>query len=188
MGFKSEDNITTHVQTILRYALALRDATGVSHQPTHTLITSSSCAAIDSISLPSPPPLLPFLLEAGISHEVAAAASKVYQLRSDELRRHVQESIVTACRKIAGLPTVALASSADSYIRNVVSSFTEVYLRRLEQWKEEVIQRIKQAPKTLSNAVPKNPRTFNYVSAPIARFQIVLTYLAGICSTIGAFF
>lgn len=189
MGHESEDTFIARMQNILRVANSLKEVTAVSNSSIHSPFRiSHSPVAIGSINLPTPPPLLPSLLEAGLSHEIAVAASKVYQLRSDELRRHVQESILTACRKIAELPTVALASPSDTYIRSVVSSFTEVYLRRLEQWKGEVIQRIKQRPKTLSNAVLKNPRTFNYVSAPIARFQIVLTYLAGICSTIGAFF
>ena len=170
MGLKSEDSTTAHIQSILRFALALRDATDVSHQPSPTAITSSSRAAIDSISLPNPPPLLPFLLDAGISYEIAAAASKLYQLRSDELRRHVQESIATACHKIAELPVVASASPPDSYIRNVVSSFTEVYLRRLAQWKEDVIQRIKQVPRT-PDVVPKSSRTFNHVSISIVQFS-----------------
>ena len=168
MGLKSEDSTTAQLQTILHFAHALRDAAGVSPQSTHSPITSDR-AVIDSISMPNPPSLFPFLLEEGLSHEISIEASKVYKLRSEEFRLHVQESIITACQKIAELPAVALASSPDSLIRKVVAMFTEFYLRRLEQWKEEVIRRIKQAPKTPSKAVPRNSRTFNHVSVSIMR-------------------
>lgn len=189
MGHALEDTIISRMQNILRVANRLKEVTAVSNSPTYSpLRTSRPPVTIDLINLPSPPPLLASLLEAGLTHEIAGAASEVYQLRSDELRRHVQESIMTACHKIAELPTVALASSADSCIRSVVSSFTQVYLHRLEQWKEEVIRRIKQAPKPLSNAVPRESRTFNHVSTSIVQSRLFLTHLAEICSIVGALF
>lgn len=190
MGLKAEDSTTAQMQSILRFAHALRDAASVSSQSSHSLSTSSLRAMVDSISLPNPPPLLPSLLEAGLSHEIAAGASKVYQLRSHELRRHVQESIVTACRKITDLPVAALASSPDSFIRNVVSIFTAVYLRRLEQWKEEIIQRMKQASKAPTDVTPKNSRTFNHVSVSsyVTQYKAILMYLVGIRSIVRALF
>ena len=168
MSFKSEDAYTTELQTVLRIAHALRDATGVSHLNQQYLSPVAHCphALIDSINLPSPHPLLPSLLEAGFNHEIAVSISKAYQLRAKEFKRRIQESSATACREIAELPVVALASSPDALMRKFVFTFTELYTRRLKQWKEEIFQRIKRAPQTLTKAASKNSRTFNQVSIP----------------------
>ena len=185
-----EDVFSARMQNILHIANRLKEVTTVSNSPSHPPIrTGQSSVAIDSIHLPSPRPLLPSLLEAGAGHEIAAAASKIYELRAEELRKYIQESIVTAGHKIAELPVVASASSPDLLIRKVVSSATEVYLQRLGQWKEEIVQRVKQASQSPVNTVPPtNSRTFNHVSIPITQLRPFPIYLAGICSTIGALF
>ncbi|KAF8560027.1 hypothetical protein OG21DRAFT_1492445 [Imleria badia] len=169
MGHRSEDKITAPVQDILRIVHELKEATAVSHSlgSGHSLITTNSPIMIDSINLPSPRPLSPSLLEAGVSHEISAAISKIYQLRAEELRRRIQESVVTTCRGLAELPVVALASSSDLLIRKVVFNFTEFYLRRLEQWKEEIIQDIKHAPETPTKAATSISPSFNHDYVPL---------------------
>ncbi|KAF8445584.1 hypothetical protein L210DRAFT_3527993 [Boletus edulis BED1] len=165
MGFNSEDAYTTELQTVLRIAHALRNAAGVSHLLSP--ITNSLGTVINSINLPSPRPLSPSLLEAGFNHEMAASISKAYQLRAEELRRRIQESIATACREIAELPAAALASSPDGLMRKLVLTLTELYLRRLEKWEEEITQRIKRAPKAPVKVSSKNSRTFNQECVPL---------------------
>lgn len=171
MGLRSEDAYASELQTILRIAHALRDAAGVSHSNQQSLApirTNRSLVAVDSINLPSPPPLLPSLLEAGAGHEISAAANKIYQLRADELRKNIQMSVVTASHKIAELPAVASALSPNLLIRKVVSTATQLYYQRLRHWKEDIIERVKQASKSPTNmATPRNARTFNHVSIPI---------------------
>ncbi|KAH0838013.1 hypothetical protein J3R83DRAFT_6253 [Lanmaoa asiatica] len=167
MGLRSEDAYITELQTALRIARALKDATGVFHQPSHSPIPNDPRTLINSITLPSPHPLLPSLLEAGLSHEIGASISEAYKLRAEELRRRIHKSIVTACRELAELPVVALASPPDLLMRKVVLTSTELYLRRLEQWKEEIIQRIKQAQKPPINVTPRNSRNFNQEYVPL---------------------
>lgn len=161
MGHESEDSIIARMQSILLIAHDLREATATSHPPSHSPLTTSdsSVIQIDSINLPTPQPLLPLLLEVGAAHEIATAASRMYRLRAEELRQHIQESIITVWHKIAELPRAASVPFSDHLMRKVVSTATELYLRRLELWKENV-QRILQR-----SATPiKNSRAFNHVS------------------------
>lgn len=171
MGLKSEDAYTTELQTILRIAYALREATAISCPPSHfPLTTSDVTSVIDAIDLPSPQPLLPSLLEAGITSEIASAASQIYQRRAEELKQHIQESIATTCRKAAESPVLPHVSPPDLLMKKIVPIFTNIYFRRLEEWKEEIVQRIKQASKLPTNtAAPRNARTFNHVSIPITQ-------------------
>lgn len=170
MGHESEDSTIARMQSILLIAHDLREATATFRPPSDSPTTTSDSSAIriDSINLPTPQPLLPFLLEVGATHEIAAAASRVYQLRAGELRQHIRESIVTVWHKIAQLPRAVSVPSSDQLMRKVVSTATEVYLRRLEQWKEDV-QRVTQRSATPIKVAPKNSRAFNHVSVPIVR-------------------
>ena len=174
MGLQPEDPYTAELRTVLRTARALRDAAEGFHPPGHSPITSNPHSMISSINLPCPHPLLPSLLEAGFSRQIAASVSEAYQLRAEELRRRIQESIATTCREIAELPVVPLASSSDVLVTKLVATFTELYLRRLEQWKEDIIQRIKQTPKMPTKAASRNFRTFNQVSVPVIRSYFFL--------------
>ena len=125
---------------------------------------------MDLINLPSPRPLLPSLLEAGFSREIATAASKLYQQRAEEFKRRTETTLIAAWQKIATL-SGASASSLDPLTRKDVSTFTEVYLRCLEEWKEEMVQLLRQSSKVPSKpAPPRNSRSFNHVSTPIYSF------------------
>lgn len=166
MSLKSDDAFTAHLQAILRIAHGLREVAAPALPPSHSpAIPSHTPAVIDSIRLPTPCPLLPSLLEAGVGHEIASAASRIYLQRAEELRHHIQESILATWDKIAELPVIAPALSPDLLIGKVVSTSTEVYLRRLAQWKEEIAQRVKQ----VSNAPPKAAQktAFNHVSESV---------------------
>lgn len=172
MGHKSEDRfITSSVQDILRIAHKMKEVTALSYSFSHSLIAPSDLTIeVDLVNLPSPRPLLPSLLEAGFGREIATEMSKTYQRRAEELRGRIQESVIATCRRIAGLPVVTLGTSPDLLVRKVVSTFTELYLRRLEQWKEEIVQRTRQASKSSAGMVaPRNARTFNYVSLLITQ-------------------
>lgn len=167
MGHKLEDGfITSSVQDILRIVHEMKEATTLSRSSSHSLIAPSDLSIeIDLINLPSPCPLLPSLLEAGFGRGIAAEISKTYQRCAEELRGRIQESVIATCRGIAGLPVVTLGSSPDLLVRKVVSTFTELYLRRLEQWKGEIVRRNMQASRSSTGMVaPRNARTFNYVS------------------------
>lgn len=188
MGLNSEDAYTAELQTVLRIAHALRDATAISCPPSHYLTTSTPTIVLDPISLPTPQPLLPSLLEAGIGFEIASAASQIYQRRAEQFKQHIQESVAATCRKTAESPVLAHASPPDLLMKRVVSIFTDVYFRRLEEWKQEIIQRIKQASELPTKATPRNSRTFNQVSLPNIRSQLLLVCSIGIRSTIGALF
>ena len=168
MDLKSEDPYTTELQTVLRIAHALRETTAISCPPGHSsFIAGNSTAVIDSIHLPSPQPILPSLLGSGIASEVASTASQIYQRRAEELKQHIQESITATCRKAIESPALAHVSPPDLLMKKVMSILTDVYFRRLEEWKEEIIQRIKQASELPPKAAPRNSRTFNQVSVPI---------------------
>lgn len=166
MGLKSDDAYTAELQAVLRIAHALRDAAAISCPTSHSLTTRTATIVLDPIGLPSPQPLLPLLLEAGIASEIASAASQIYQRRAEQLKQHIQESIAATCRKAAESPVLAHASPLDLLMKRVVSIFTDVYFRRLEEWKQEIIQRIKQGSSLPTNAIPRNSRTFNQVSLP----------------------
>lgn len=174
MGHESEDTIVTELQNILHIANRLKELTTLPNSPRHSAIRRTNHpgpVVTDSINLPSPPSLLSALLDAGAGHEIAAAAGKIYQLRAEELRQHIQQSVITAWHKIVELPVVAPASSPDLLIKKVVSTATEVYLQRLGQWKEDIVQRVKQAVRSPANmVVPKNARNFNSVSIPIIQW------------------
>jgi hypothetical protein len=177
---------TARVQNILHIAHGLREATAASNSPGQSSFrTSDSLVLIDSINLPSPCPLLPSLLEAGASSEVASAVSQIYQRRAKQLKQGIQESITTACHKAAEFPT---SLPPDLLVKKLSSIFTEVYIQRLEEWKEQTIQRIKQASMTPVNVAPRNTRTFNHVSAPSITRAYRLIRTAGIRSTAGALF
>lgn len=166
MGLKSEDSYAAQLQAILRIAHDLKEVAAVSLPPSHPpSIPSCGPAIMDSINLPAPRPLFPLLIEAGFSHEIATAASSMYLQRAEELRHHIQKSIMATWLKLADLPVSAPALSLDLLITKVVSTSTEMYLRRLERWKEEIVHRIKQ----ISNAPPKvAPRNaFNHVGESI---------------------
>ena len=168
MNLKSEDAYTTQLQAILRIAQGLREVAAPALPPSHSpAIPSHSPIIIDSITLPSPCPLLPTLLEAGVGHEIASAASRIYLQRAEELRHHIQESILATWHKIAELPVIVPALSPDLLIRKVVSTSTDVYLRRLAQWKEEIARRVEQASNTPPKAAQKN--AFNHVSESIVQ-------------------
>lgn len=131
-----------------------------------TILSNITSAMIDLISLPNPRPLLPSLLEAGFSHENATVASQLYQQRAEEFKRRTETTLIAAWQKMATLPG-ASASSLAPLTRREFSTFTEVYLRCLEEWKEEMVQFLKQAPKVPSKAAPpRNSCSFNHVSTP----------------------
>lgn len=141
---------------------------------------------IDLIDLPSPQPLLPSLLDAGFSHDIATTASQLYQQRAEEFKRRTETTLIAAWHKMATLPG-ASASSLDPLTRKDVSNFTQVYLRCLEEWKEEMVQLLKRASsKAPSKAgLPRNSRSFNHVGTLIdgcTSFE----KLAGVFATIGA--
>lgn len=190
MDHKSEDKTTAPIQDILRVVRDLKEVTAASYLlgGDHSFITTNSPIDLDSINLPSPRPLLPSLLEAGVSHEISAAISKIYHLHAEQLRRRIQDSVVTTCRGLAELPVVAFASSPDLLTRKVVFNFTEFYLRRIEQWKQEIIQRIKHTPETLTKTTTRISPTFNHVGASIVQSQIPLTCLTGLYSVVGTLF
>ncbi|KAF8560024.1 hypothetical protein OG21DRAFT_1492442 [Imleria badia] len=122
---------------------------------------------IDLLKLPSPRPLLPSLLEAGFSHEIASAASKLYQQRAEQFKRRTEAMLIAAWQKIATLPG-ASTSSLDPLTGKDLSTFTEVYLRCLEEWKEEMVQLLRQASKVPSKAAPpKNSHSFNHEYLPL---------------------
>ena len=169
MDHNSNNVAVAHVQSILRIANQLKEATASFSSSHQTINSSNSLTIADSISLPSPHPLLPPLLEAGVDHEIATAADKIYQRHAEEFKQHIEQTITTACLTMA--PSAgASVSSPDPLVNKVVSTFTEIYLRRLALWREEVIQRVKQAPKTPTKTAPKSSRSFNQVNAPIILF------------------
>lgn len=166
MGHNLQE-FTVQVQNILRIAHDSREATAASNSPSHSSFrTNDSLVVIDSINLPSPSPLLPSLLEAGASSEVASAVSQIYQRRAKQLKQAIQKSITTACHKAAEFPTFTSSLPPDLLMKKLSSIFTEVYIQRLEEWKEQSIQRFKQASKAPVNVTPRNSHTFNHVSAP----------------------
>ena len=121
---------------------------------------------VDLINLPSPRPLLPSLLEAGFAHEIAIAASKLYQQRAEEFKRRTEMTFIAAWQKIAALSGVS-TSSLDPLTRKDLSAFTEVYHRYLEEWKDEMVQLLRQASKIPSKAAPpRNSHSFNHVCIP----------------------
>jgi hypothetical protein len=164
MGNESKDTFVTRMQGILRIAHGLKEATAVSNSPGSRSSTRTSDSdlpvVIDLINLPSPRPLLPSLLEAGISSDLASVASQIYQRRAEQLKQRIQESITTACRTAAEFPSHTSALPADLFMKRVASIFTDVYLSRLREWNEEIIQRTKEASNT-PTAAPS--RTFNQV-------------------------
>lgn len=163
MGLKSED-YTAQLQAILRIAHGIREVAAVSLPPNYSpSVPSHEPAVIDSIRLPSPRPLLPSLLEAGISSEVASAACQIYQRRSEQLKQRIQESIATACRTVAEFPAHT-SLPPDLFMKRVTSIFADVYFSRLREWKEEIIQRIKHASEIPAKEVLRDSRTFNQVS------------------------
>lgn len=168
-----EDAYTTELQTVLRVAHALREATAISCSPNHFPLTttgSNGTTVIAATSLPIPQPLLPSLLEAGIASEIASAASQIYQRRAEELKQYIQESIATTYRKAAESPVLPPVSPPDLLMKKVVPIFTDIYFRRLQEWKEELAQRVKRASKLPTDTVtPRNARTFNHVSTPITQ-------------------
>lgn len=167
MGHDSQD-FATRMQNILRVAHELRGATAafdsVSHSPCRT---SDSPVVIDSINLPSPRPLLLSLLEAGVSSEIASAASQIYLRRAEQLKQRIQESITTTCCKAAELPAFTSTLPPDLLMKKVTSIFTEVYVQRLEQWKEDSTRCIERASKKPVKGATSNSRTFNHVSVSI---------------------
>ena len=164
MGLKSED-YTAQLQAILRIAHDIREVAAVSLPPSYSpSVPSHEPAVIDSIRLPSPRPLFPSLVETGISSEVASTASQIYQRRAEQLKQRIEESIATACRTAAEFPAHTSTLSPNLFTRKVTSIFTDVYLSRLREWKEEIIQRIKQASETTVKEVSKDSRAFNQVS------------------------
>lgn len=156
-----KDAAIAQVQSILRIANDLKEATA-SYSSCHQNVTIP-LPTVDSISLPSPPPLLPSLLEAGISHEIATSANSIYQQRAEEFKQHIERTVTATCLKMAPFPGVSV-SSPDALMSKVVSTFTEIYLRRLGIWREEIVQRVKQVPKTPTKATSKSSRCFNHVT------------------------
>lgn len=166
MNHDPDNAVIAQVKSILRIANDLKEATA-SHSPCRqTFTTRDSLPVVDSINLPSPRPLLPSLLETGISHEIATAANKIYQQRAEEFKQHIERSVATACLKMAPYPGASV-SSPDPLTSKLLSTFTELYIRRLGLWREEIIQRVKQAPKTPTKTAPKNSRSFNHVNKSI---------------------
>ena len=158
-------------------------------QPQSPTYRSSVIRRFRLPNLPSPQPLLPSLLEAGVTSEIASAASQIYQRRIEALKQHIQESIATTCCEAAESPVLRHVSPPDLLTMKVMSIFTNIYFRRLEEWKEEIVQRVMQASKLpTSTAAPRNGRTFNHVGTPTTQMRLLLIYLAGIRSTIGALF
>ena len=174
MDHHMDNIVVAQVQSILRIANDLKEVTASYSSCRQTFATRDTLPVVDSISLPSPRPLLPSLLEAGVSHEIATAANKIYQERAEEFRRYIEQTITTACLKMAPSPG-ASASSPDSLTSKLVSTFTEIYLRRLGLWREEIVQRVIQAPKTPTKIAPKNPRSFNHVNTLIILLLFLLT-------------
>lgn len=189
MGHESEDTFAAQMQNILVIANRLKEATATSNSPSHSDTgISDSPVVIDSINLPSPRPLLPTLLDAGISSEVASAASQIYQRRAEQLKQRIQESITAACRTAAEFPAHTSALPLDLFMKRVTTIFTDVYFGRLREWKEEIIQRIKQASQTPTKTASRNSRTFNQVSVPYIIQSQLLIYSTGIRSAIRALF
>ena len=192
MGHDLQDTFVIRMQNILRIAHGLREATVTSDLTAYSLPRPSDSQppviSIDSISLPSPPPLLPSLIEAGVSPEIASAASKIYLGRAEQLKQRIEESVTTAYCKVARIPASTSALSPDLLMKKVSLIFTEIYVQRLEKWKEESIQRIKRASTRPVKTAPRNSRTFNYVSAPRITWTWLLMYSAGLRPTIGALF
>lgn len=87
MGHKSEDRfIISSVQDILRIVHEMKEATALSHLPSHSLIAPSE---IDLVNLPSTYPLSPSLLETGSGRKIATELSRIYQCRAEELRERI---------------------------------------------------------------------------------------------------
>lgn len=123
-------------------------------------------AMIDLIDLPNPQPLLPSLLQAGFSHGIATAASRLYQQRAEEFKRRTELILVAAWQKMATLPRTSV-SSLDPLTRKDVSNFTEVYVRYLEEWKEEMIQLLERASLKAPPKAATSRNSFNYVGTLI---------------------
>ena len=141
---------------------------------------------IDPIDLPSPQPLLPSLLKAGFSHEIASTASQLYQQRAEEFKRRTETTLIGAWHKMATLPGASV-SLLDPLTRKDVSNFTQVYLRCLDEWREEMVQLLKQASLNAPSKAgpPRNSRSFNHVGTLIDGC-ICSEKLAGVFATIGA--
>ena len=172
MDHNSDNAVIAQVQSILRIANDLKEATASYSSCRQTFSVGDSRPVVDSIRLPSPRPLLPSLLEAGVSHEIATTANKIYQQRAEEFKQYIEQTVTTAYFKMAPGASV---SSPDSLTSKLVSTFTEIYLRRLGLWREEILQRVKQAPRTPTRTAPKNSRSFNHVNAPIILLVLLLT-------------
>lgn len=163
MGCELQDAFSTRVQGILHIARGLKEVTAILGGEFAT--NNNSLSVIDSINLPSPPPLLPSLLEAGINSNSASAISQAYQQRAEQFKQRIQQSIDAACRTAAEFPARPSALAHDLFMKRATSFFADVYLSRLKESREQIIQRAKQVSETTIRATSSNSRTFNQVSA-----------------------
>lgn len=170
MDHDSTKATVAQVQSILRIANNLKEATASYSSRHQTLAAKNILPIADSFTLPSPRSLLPSLLDAGISHEIATAANRIYQQRTEEFKQHIEQTVTAAC---LGMPPSG--SSPDLLMSKVFATFTEIYLRRLAMWREEIVQRVKQAPKVATKVASKNSRSFNHVNPVIILLRPILT-------------
>lgn len=180
-GQSSNDGQLAHMHTILRIARDLKETTSQKSDTFRNLpLHASSATSVSDVNLPSPPSILPALLSTGADYKTSISVNQKYQLRAEEFRKNAQDSIINATRKLAELPSIG-GSTPEKLLAKTTAAFTQVYLGKLENWKEEVISLVKHHTQLRPSAkTSKDSRGFNNVSGPSASWLYVYHNQAGI--------
>jgi hypothetical protein len=120
-------------------------------------------------TLPDPPPIYSALKSYGLSSLLAKNVSDAYIRNAMELKHRAEETIRHVCQSIAQLPRSSDLLSFADLQANVQSTWSKIYLRRLQEWHDKALELAKTHVAQSAEAVgigsnQKTPSSFNHVS------------------------
>ena len=90
-----------------------------------------------SLSLPTPIPITPRLLQTGLDHHTAEQISSLFMRKAEELSKVVESSVRKACGKL--VPHISHSQDVNNLKNRLCKAYTEIYVRSLDEWTEEAV-------------------------------------------------
>lgn len=122
------------------------------------------------IKIPDPPPIIPKLSSLGVSPDLLKKLDDLYQEKARALRERCEANVRSTCSQLSCIPVPGISPSSSE--EKILRAVTELYLRRMKDWMDAILQLLVPissnctAAKSLQSHGNNSKTPFNHVSYP----------------------
>ncbi|KAL4061801.1 hypothetical protein V8B97DRAFT_1920835 [Scleroderma yunnanense] len=125
------------------------------------------------IKFPDPPPIIPKLNALGVSRDLSKKLDDLYQEKARIFRERCEANVRSTCLQLSCVPVPGIPTSSSE--EKILHAVTDLYLRRMRDWMDTILQLLVPVPnkcltaaaKSVEPHADKSQMPFNYKYIPL---------------------